>query len=170
MKLYEINQTYQEFLDQIASGEIPEEAISDTLEALNGEFEDKADNIACYIKSLLSDTQAIKAESDALLERAKAKKTKADRLTDYLYQAFKVRGKEKLETTRNLLKIRKNPPAVQIDDEAAFISWTQEQDGREALLTIHEPTINKTAIKNALKAGEKIPHAKLVSSEKLTIK
>ena len=55
MTLYEINQTYQEFFDKVESGEIPEEAVSDTLESLDGEFEDKADNIACYIKSLLSD-------------------------------------------------------------------------------------------------------------------
>jgi phage host-nuclease inhibitor protein Gam len=169
MKLYEINQTYQEFLDQIADGEIPEEAIDDTFEALNGEFDDKADNIACYIKALLSDAQAIKAEADTLLERAKAKKTKADRLTDYLYQAFIARGKNKLETTRNVLKIRKNPPAVQIDDEAAFIEWAQGRK-ENTLLTMHNPTINKTAVKNALKAGEEIPNAKLVSGEKLTIK
>jgi len=170
MTLYEINQTYQEFFDKVESGEIPEEAVSDTLESLDGEFEDKADNIACYIKSLLSDAQAIKAESDSLLERAKAKKAKADRLTDYLYQAFKVRGKDKLETTRNVLKIRKSPPAVQIDDEAAFIDWAQGWEETTPFTTIHKPTINKAAIKEALKAGEEIPHAKLVSGEKLTIK
>ncbi|MCK9576701.1 MAG: siphovirus Gp157 family protein [Clostridia bacterium] len=169
MTLYEINQTYQEFFDKVESGEIPEEAVSDTLESLDGEFEDKADNIACYIKSLLSDAQAIKAESDALLERAKVKKAKADRLTDYLYQAFKVRGKDKLETKRNLLKIRKNPPAVQIDDESTFISWAHDWEETNFLIP-REPTINKTAVKNALKAGEEIPHAKLVSGEKLTIK
>ena len=169
MTLYEINQTYQEFFDKVESGEIPEEAISDTLESLDGEFEDKADNIACYIKSLLSDAQAIKAESDALLERAKAKKAKADRLMDYLYQAFKIRKKDKLETKRNLLKIRKNPPAVQIDNEAAFISWAKGWKETNFLVP-HESTVDKTAVKNALKAGEEIPHAKLVSGEKLTIK
>lgn len=171
MKLYEINQAYQEFLDQIADGEIPEEAISDTLEALNGEFEDKADNIACYIKSLRSDAQAIKSESDALTERAKSKKEKADRLTDYLYQTFKMRGKDKLETTRNVLKIRENPPAVQIDDEAEFIHWAKKNllDGVNYLI-YKGPTINKTAIKDALKSGKEIPYAQLIVSEKLSIK
>lgn len=167
--LYEINETRKSFLDQIASGEIPEEAISDTLEALDGEFNDKADDTACYIKQLLSDAQAIKTEADNLTERAAAKKHKADRLMDYLYQQFKDRGKDKLETARNILKIRKNPPSVQIDDEDAFIGWAQSSKETN-LLTIHDPTVNKTAVKNALKAGEEIPHAQLVSGEKLTLK
>lgn len=167
--LYEINQTYKSFLDQIASGDIPEEAIADTLEALDGEFDAKADDIACYIKQLLSDAQAIKAESENLAERAAAKKRKADSLQNYLYQQMKVRGKDKLETTRNVLKIRKNPPSVQIDDEAAFIGWAQTEHKTD-FLTIKDPTVNKTAVKEALKAGMEIPHAQLVSSEKLTIK
>lgn len=167
--LYEINQTYKAFLDQIASSDIPEEAIADTLEALDGEFDDKADNIACYIKSLLSDAQAIKAEEDALAERREAKKHKADSLQNYLYQQFKLRGKDKLETPRNVLKIRKNPPSVLIDDEAAFIEWAKTQNDTD-MLTIKDPAINKTAVKNALKAGTKVPHAQLVAGEKLSIK
>jgi len=167
--LYEINQTYKDFLDQIASGEIPEEAIADTLEALDGEFDSKADDVACYIKSLLSDAQAIKSEQDNLSERAQIIKHKADRLTDYLYQEFRARGKDKLETPRNILKIRKNPPSVQIDDEAAFIKWAKTQKDTD-MLTVKDPIINKTAVKSALKAGNKVPHAQLVAGEKLSIK
>lgn len=167
--LYEINQTYKAFLDQIASGDIPEEAIADTLESIDGEFDEKADNIACYIKSLLSDAQAIKSEEDALAERATAKKRKAESLQNYLYQQFKERGKDKLETPRNVLKIRKNPPAVRIDDETEFIHWAKAHK-EVNLLVFKDPTINKTAVKDALKSGEEIPHAQLVSGEKLTIK
>lgn len=169
MNLYEINQTYKAFLDQIASGDIPEEAIADTLEALDGEFDEKADNIACYIKSLLSDAQAIKAEQDALSERATAKKHKAESLQNYLYQQFKARGKDKLETPRNVLKIRKNPPAVQIDDEAAFLSYAKDH-GDLSFIKIKDPEVNKTAVKDWLKGGNEYPHAQLVSGEKLTIK
>jgi hypothetical protein len=168
--LHEINETRLKFLEQIESGEIPEEAIADTLDALDGEFEDKANDYASYIKSLLSDAQAIKAEADALNERAKAKKHKAEVLTNYLYQSFKMRGKTKLETPQNVLKIRKNPPSVHIDDESEFIKWAQSSDIGENYLTYRGPLINKTALKNALKSGQEIPHAQLVSSEKLSIK
>ena len=167
--LYEINQTYKAFLDQIASGDIPEEAIADTLEALDGEFDEKVDNIACYIKSLLSDAQAIKAEQDALSERAAAKKHKAESLQGYLYQQFKARGKDKLETPRNVLKIRKNPPAVQIDDETAFLAYAKEH-GDLSFIKFTDPTINKAHVKDWLKDGHEYPHAQLVSGEKLMIK
>ena len=167
--LYEISDQYAAFLSAVESGEIPEEAIADTLDAIDGEFTDKADNIACFIKSLLAEKQAIKAEIDVLNERAEAKQRKADKLTDYLYQMFKLSGKTKIETARNVMSIRKNPPRVEIDDEAAFIGWAQTEHKTD-FLTIKDPTVNKTAVKEALKAGIEIPHAQLVSSEKLTIK
>ena len=46
MKLYEIAAEYQAFLDAVEAGEIPEEAIGDTLDGIVGEFDQKADNIA----------------------------------------------------------------------------------------------------------------------------
>ena len=39
---------YLALMRAIDDDEIPEEAIADTLEAIKGEIEIKADNIACY--------------------------------------------------------------------------------------------------------------------------
>ena len=66
MKLYEIKNTYLDFLARMESGEIPEEAVQDTLEGLEGVFEEKADNIACLIKTLNAEASAIKTERDVL--------------------------------------------------------------------------------------------------------
>lgn len=168
MKLYEISETRLRFLEAIESGEIPEEAIADTLAAIDGEFDEKADDIACYIKSLLSEAQAMKAESDTLTERAATKKHKADKLIDYLFQQFKLSGKSKLETARNVLAIRKNPPSVQIENEESFVAWAKVNNAD--LLTIKDPTPNKKEIKNALQGGAEIPGVKLEQGEKLAIK
>ena len=46
MKLYEIANDYLALVQAVEDEEIPEEAISDTLEAIEGEIEVKADNIA----------------------------------------------------------------------------------------------------------------------------
>ena len=168
MKLYEISNTYKSFLDAVESGEIPEEAITDTLAGIDGEFEDKADNIACYIKSLLSEAQAIKNEVDILIERADAKKHKAERLTDYLYQQFKIAGKTKMETPRNVLQIKNNPPSVQIADADSFTQWAKGNASN--LLAYKEPLPDKKAIKQALQDGQQIPGAELVRGDKLAIK
>ena len=168
MKLYEISNQYQEFMDMVESGEIPDEAIADTLASLDGEFEEKADNVACVIKSLLSEAQAIKAESDALLERADIKKHKAERLNDYLYQQFKLAGKSKIETSRNVLQIKKTPASVKIEDTESFIKWAQENN--DDLLNYGKPAPKKKEIKQAIESGTEIPGVKLESGEKLAIK
>ena len=58
MTLYEIAQDYQIFLEQIEAGEIPEEAVEDTLDSMAGEFREKADQIACVIKNLRAEAAA----------------------------------------------------------------------------------------------------------------
>ena len=168
MKLYEISETRLRFLEAIESGEIPEEAIADTLAAIDGDFDSKADDIACFIKSLLAETEALNNESAVLADRAKAKKNKADKLVEYLYQQFKLSGKSKLETSRNVLAIRKNPPSVQIVKDDDFVVWAKENN--PDLLTIKDPVPNKKEIKIALQGGAELPGAELVQGEKLSIK
>jgi len=168
MTLYDINQSRLDFLERIASGEIPEEAIPDTLASMDGEFDDKADNIACFIKSLQSDAQAIKSEADTLILRASTKIRKAEKLTEYLYGQLKFAGKSKIETARNILQIKINPLAVQIVNAKSFIAWAKENN--DSLLTYKEPAPDKKAIKTALQDGIEIPNVELVRAEKLTIK
>lgn len=79
MHLYEISENFRTMAAMLED-EDPEvqAAAKDTLEAIQGEFSDKADNIACLIKELKADAEAIKEEADKLSQRAKAKKSKAD--------------------------------------------------------------------------------------------
>ena len=69
MKLYEISNEYNQFLQAVEDEEIPIEAVADTLEGIKGEFNEKADNIACMIKNQEAEMLAIKAEKDALNKR-----------------------------------------------------------------------------------------------------
>ena len=90
--LYELKEEYLKLFDMIDSGEYSEDTLKDTLEAIGAEFEEKADNIACFIKTLNADSDAIKAEADSLTERARAKKAKADRLKQYLFENLVAAG------------------------------------------------------------------------------
>lgn len=168
MTLYEINQQYLTLLESYAAGEIPEEAINDTLEAIRGEFEEKADNIACYIKSLIAESKAIKDEMTALKERADAKERKALSLTNYLYNCLVASGRTKLETARSLLAIRKNPPSVTLENEEEFIRWARENANE--LLTFKPPVPDKAAIKVQIQSGANVPGAEVVQRERLVIK
>lgn len=167
MKLYEIATEYQNFLEAIENGEIPEEAIADTLESIISIFEDKADNIACLIKNMSAEAEAIKAEESKLAERRKAKEKQVDRLKEYLSDTLLASGYTKLETARNKITFRKSE-SVAVDDEAEFIKWAMGNE--DTYLTYKDPTINKTAVKDALKNGIELNGVRIESKQNLQIK
>ncbi len=165
MKLYEIANEYLALMQAIDGGDIPEEAIADTLEAITGEIEVKADNIACLLKNIEADVVAIMAEETRLAERRKAKEAAHNRLKNYLSDILQRTGIDKIETARNSIGFRKSE-SVEIDDD--FIAWASEN--RDDLLTFYAPKANKTEIKKALKSGAEIVGAKLVSNKNIQIK
>lgn len=162
MKLYEIKEQFMTLLDM----DIDEQTMSDTLESLQGDFEDKADNIACLIKALEAEVYAIKVEADKLKERASQKQVKADSLKQYLYNTFKTLNMDNIETPRNIIQVKKNPESVEVQD--GFMEWAVIN--RRELLSFKEPTPNKIAIKEAIKNGSAVVGARLVRKERLVIK
>lgn len=168
MTLYEIGQVYQYFLEQAEAGEIPEEAIQDTLDGIEGDFREKADNIACMIKNLERFIDAIKAEEKALYARRKSKENQAQRLKDYLMSSMLEFGEPKIELPRSVIAIRKSPPAIKIEDIPRFIEWAQGHE--ESLLTYRDPEPSKTRIKEYLDSGGEIPGVSVEQKQGLQIK
>lgn len=168
MRLYEISEAYNDFLAAYENGDIEESAFADTLESIEGAFEDKAESIACLIKSLDAEVEAIKAEAAKLTDRARVKNNEAERLKAYLAQHMLATNTLKLESPRAKLTFRKSE-SVEILDELAFIADAQSA-GRDDLLTYKAPTVNRTAIKKAIKAGEPVQGAALVEKQNLQIK
>ena len=149
MKLYEIAAEYEALLNAVEAGEIPEEAIEDTIESIVSILEDKADNVACLIKNMTAEAEAIKAEEDKLAERRKQKEKRIERLKTYLADVLTRSGyTTKLETARNKMTFRKSEGVV-FDDEAAFIEWAIKNN--DEFITYKAPTINRTAIKKAIR-------------------
>lgn len=167
MKLYEIAADYQKFLEAVESGEIPEIAINDTLESIQSLLEEKADNIACIIKNMAAEAEAIKAEEQSLAERRKAKERQIDYLKSYLSDALLKSGCPKIETARNKITFRKSE-VVSIENEKEFIKWAEKNN--DEYLTYKSPTINKTAIKKALTAGEEVKGVSIESKQNIQIK
>jgi predicted nuclease with TOPRIM domain len=167
MELYKIKSQYLELLYKIENGEIPEEAISDTLESLDGEFEDKINSIACFIKGLDGEISLLKTEADNLKQRAESKSKKADNLRRYIFEAMKSLDKSKIETAQNVISVKKNPPKVEVSEN--FITWANyERPQLVRIKSSFEP--DKAAIKEALNKGEQIPYCQLVQEESLNIK
>ena len=164
MKLYEIAAEYQAFLDAVEAGEIPEEAIGDTLDGIVGEFDQKADNIACAIKGYMAESEAIKKEEGALRERRDSKMRKVDQMKHYLSEQMQKMGKKKLETERNLLSFRKSTALI-IENEEDFKQRHGDLCKQEVVVSIP-----KKEITDRLKAGEEISGAVLQERQNLQIK
>ena len=168
MTLYELSNEYREFLAALEAGEIPEEAVSDTLEGLDGAFEDKAEAVALIVKELEANVCAMKEEAKKLTERAKAKENKAESLRGYLTWAMKSAGKKKLETPRVALSLPK--PRMTVSVSPYFVEWAQE-NGHCDLLTYKPAEPSKMAIKAALLDGLACPYAEIIEGrETINIK
>lgn len=165
MKLYEIANDYLALMQAIDNDEIPEEALADTLEAITGEVEYKADNIACMLKNLDADITAIKAEEVKLAERRKAKERLYERIKSYLSDTLERVNIDKIETARNRISFRRSE-SVELDE--GFIDWALEN--RADLLSYGKPTANKTEIKKAIKDGAEIFGAQIVSKNNIQLK
>ena len=135
-----------------------------SLDALQMEREKKLENVACYIKNLTADADALKAEKDALAKREQAARKKIDSLKKYLTD--NLHG-EKLTTTRAAISFRKSE-AVEFANQDLFVVWAAEC--HNDLLTYKAPEPNKTAIKQYLKAGGTLQGATLVERQNISIK
>lgn len=175
MKLYELTNDFAQLFDQfdeISSMDNAEEfkqAWFDTLSGIEEEFEVKAENIGAYIKELTAAAKYLKAEEEVLSKRRKAKEKQAEWLKKYLLESMQDIGRTKIDRPMAVLSIRTNPESVRFDDENAFITLCQ-RNGSDDYLRYKAPEINRSAVKEALQAGQKIEGASLIRTQTVTIK
>lgn len=177
-RLFEISNDFAALFDQLdAFDEIEEDEMReaaqqawyDTLEGIETEFELKAENVAQYIKTLRVEAEAIREEEKTLAARRKAKEKRAGSLNGYLMSCMKRIHREKIETAKCKLSIRKNAESVQVADEDGLARQLAAL-GRSDLIRVKPPELDKTALKKALQSGETINGAVLGRTESLIIK
>lgn len=166
MTLYEISESVLEAVNNLQIDEETGEVINiEQLDAVQAEFNEKAENVACYIKNRLSDITALKAEEKALAERRKSIEKETERLKKYLKESMQTVGKDKVSTARADISFRKST-SVNVDDE--FLTWAM--DNHDEYLKYDDPKVNKTALKQAIQDGADIPYARIQTNLNLQIK
>lgn len=108
MRLYEIAEQYQMLQDMLYDPEVDDQALKDTIEAVWGEFEVKADNYAMIISGMKADVNALKAEEERLYVRRKALENRAKILKDALEANMREIGRMKFKTALFSFNIQKN--------------------------------------------------------------
>lgn len=155
MTIYEIEAAILDTVDQ-ETGEIID---LDRLNALEMERDKKIGNVACWIKDLRAEAEAIKAEKQALEKRQKAAENKAESLKQWLL--FALNG-EKFKDARCSISYRKSE-RVDFADNFNFDTLPDYMKK----VTI-EP--RKTEIKDYLKTGATIEGVELVESSNIQIR
>ena len=153
MTIFEIDKAIMECVD-LETGEIID---TEQLDKLQMERDTKLENVACWIKELKVEAEALKAEKQALAERQKVAENKMESLKKYL--AFVLDGNA-FKSTRASVTFRKSQ-VVEIADIYKL---------DENYLRYKEPEADKTAIKEAIKQGKTVAGATLVENTSVIIK
>lgn len=164
MKLYEINQHYLDVLENgFSFDEETGEILFDkeNLDQLEGAFEEKVDNIACYIKDLEGLKSAIDQEAKSLAERKKQTQTKIDNLKQYLLDSLTMRDLNKYETPRNKLSTRKSTSVKVTNENLIKAEYFTEKVERK---------LDKKTLLKDLKDGAEIEGAELQVKQNLQLK
>lgn len=138
-------------------------SVSQALDALRMEREAKLENVACWVKNLSAEADAIREEENRLVKRRKAAETKAANLKAWLLAAMTREDgtTDKLKTGRVMVSVKRNPPSTVVDDELLPSTY------KVAKITYQA---NKELIKRELLAGGEVPGAHLEYGRSVIIK
>lgn len=160
MNLYEIPFQIRQALESVEVDEDSGEILgAEVLETLGEEAQKKILSTLAFVRELDSDRKALAEQISNLQKRKRACEKKIEFLKNMCLAGMQAMSLKRLRDSQITGSIR-TTEKTEIDDldklPAAFVR------------TIREP--NKTALKEALQAGEAIEGARLVKSESLSIR
>lgn len=138
-------------------------SVAQALDALRMEREEKIENVACWVKNLCAEADAIKEEETRLTKRRKAAETKAANLRSWLIAALTREDgtTDRLKTGRVSVSVKRNPPSTVVDEALLPSSY------KVAKITYQ---LDKELIKRELLAGGEVPGAHLEYGRSVMIK
>ncbi|MEO5348326.1 MAG: siphovirus Gp157 family protein [Magnetococcus sp. YQC-3] len=160
--LFIISQEFQDLQWLFAEGEIPEEEFQDLIQKVAADFSRKATNLAAIFLNLEADARAIDEATQRMERRRESLTKNAKRLRDHLLLHMQMTGMQEVKTPQFHIKIRKNPPHVDI--------LCQEIIPDEFKEIVTTTKIDKAAIKSAINAGQTVPGAVLEQGLRLDVR
>lgn len=154
VKLYEVANDYAKLSNDDS---FTQEEIQDTLDAIEGELGDKVGNVLALIKNTQSDIEALKAESDSLLSRARIASNKVDNLKQYIVSSMESAGLKKLSAGVQSVTVRAPSKKVNIVDVDKLPIELKEFE------TVIKPMTME--IKHLLNSGQEVPGAEIVTGK-----
>ena len=142
--LFEITGDFTGLQNLLESGEISEEEIPDSLDAIDCEFPAKAHQVAIVIANISAPLDAIDHHIELLKAKKQAISNKADRLKHYLADSMEATGTKKVVGDIFTINLAAGSPRVIADVDALPDEFVRVKT------TL---TADKTAIKKAINEG-----------------
>ena len=117
MTLYELTGEYLSLLEMAEDEAIDQDTLMDTMEAIGGELEDKADGYAKIISQLAGDAESIKKQIERLTAMKDRIEGNITAMKKSLEAAMIATGKKKFKTQLFSFNIQKNAPSLDLLDE-----------------------------------------------------
>lgn len=150
--LYTISKEYQELA---ALAENADEdmavAVRDTMEGIEGEFQEKGKALAMVTLNMDGDLEAIQSQIDRLTERKRVVANRKESLKEYLRTNMEAAGITKITHPLFTITLGKGRPVVVVDDEKAV------PDDYMNIKVTSAP--DKAMIAKAIKEGIEVPGA-----------
>ena len=157
MKLYEITEQHKDLLKLADESEDMAQAVADTMESIEGEFDDKAISLMYVVNDMSDNVTILDNEIKRLTERKKTIVNRQDSMREYLRFNMEESGITKIDCPLFTITLAKGRDIVQIQDE--------DKIPTDYLSIKTSVTPIKADIAKVLKSGVEVPGAILVKSK-----
>ena len=119
--MYQLAEEYRAFAELIDDdGEVPPD-VGAALDRLDGAVATKIDNTIRLWANMDAEAEALRAEAARLGKRAKSIEERSGALREWVRAGMCRLGTDRLRTGTHTLSVQKNPPAVVLDVDPAFV-------------------------------------------------
>ena len=160
---FELAAQYRRLAELLAEQHDDPQLINDTLESISDPLDEQLENLAKMVCNVEAAAEGVHRTIENLQQREAALQRSAQRGRKLILELMQAAGREKATTALFALAVRKNPPAVVIDDEKVLPEDFLIQHPAPA------PSPDKKAIASALKAGVPVPGVHMEQGLRLEI-
>lgn len=143
------------------------EVIRDTLEGLEGELQDKVENIIKLMRSIEADEEGLKKEEERLHNRRIALHVRRENIKSYLESELLRNNIDKVKTNIASVWMQNNKPSVIVTDENC--EELKKPEYKDVWIK-HPDTLDKTKLYELLKQGYTIPGVSLHTNKSIRIR
>ena len=145
--IYELTADMMKILSMMDDPDLDQQTLKDTMEGIEGAYEDKFDGYAAVIRQLTSYINELEEAKKRIDARKESFENNVKKMKKIMLESMNATGKTKFKTAKNSFWTQKNKASVVIDAKSV---WDIPEDFRR----YKDPEPDKTKIGEAIAAGQ----------------